>query len=466
MNDELRVKNNELGGKMNYRYRNDEEMKDSGVEWLDVIPKSWTRNKLKRELKFSVGSTPSTSNRSFFEGENIWVTIGDLNGKYCSESKTKLTEEALRSANMKKVPKGSLLYSFKLSVGQVAFTETDLYTNEAIASFYPNNNSNLDFWYYALGNYLIENSNENIYGAKLLNQELINNANIFVPSEEEQKKIAKFLDEKTAQFDSIISKKEALIEKLEEAKKSLISEVVTGKVRVVKTDDGYELVERKKEEMKDSGVEWLGDIPKEWGIKKLKHISILNPSKSEVRKYLEEDIEVSFIPMDSVRLGYINIEQSKKISEIIEGYTYFKNDDIVMAKVTPCFENRNMAISDNLVNGIGFGSTELNVIRCIKKEDIEYLYYSLQEEKFINVATSEMTGAGGLKRVPSNFLINAQFAYPNTTKEKEKIIKYLNEKEIEIKYIIDKTKQQIEKLKEAKQSLISEVVTGKIEILD
>lgn len=451
---------------MNYRYRNDEEMKDSGVEWLDVIPKLWTRNKLKRELKFSVGSTPSTSNRSFFEGENIWVTIGDLNGKYCSESKTKLTEEALRSANMKKVPKGSLLYSFKLSVGQVAFTEKDLYTNEAIASFYPNNNSNLDFWYYALGNYLIENSNENIYGAKLLNQELINNANIFVPSEEEQKKIAKFLDKKTAEFDCIISKKETLIEKLEEAKKSLISEVGTGKVKVVKTNDGYELVERKKEEMKDSGVEWLGDIPKEWSIKKLKHISILNPSKSEVRKCLEEDIEVSFIPMESVRLGYINVEQSKKISEIIDGYTYFKNDDIVMAKVTPCFENRNIAISENLVNGIGFGSTELNVIRCIKKEDIEYLYYSLQEEKFINVATSEMTGAGGLKRVPSNFLINAQFAYPNTTNEKEKIIKYLNEKEIEIKYIIDKTKQQIEKLKEAKQSLISEAVTGKIEILD
>ena len=167
MNDELRVKNNELGGKMKYRYRTDEEMKDSGVEWLDVIPKSWTRNKLKRELKFSVGSTPSTSNRSFFEGENIWVTIGDLNGKYCSESKTKLTEEALRSANMKKVPKGSLLYSFKLSVGQVAFTEKDLYTNEAIASFYPNNNSNLDFWYYALGNYLIENSSLSLDGTSI-----------------------------------------------------------------------------------------------------------------------------------------------------------------------------------------------------------------------------------------------------------------------------------------------------------
>ena len=80
----------------------------------------------------------------------------------------------------------------------------------------------------------------------------------------EQLKIAEFLNIKIDKFDSIISKKEALIEKLDEAKKSLISEVVTGKVRVVKTDDGYELVERTKEEMKDSGVEWLGDIPIEW----------------------------------------------------------------------------------------------------------------------------------------------------------------------------------------------------------
>ena len=77
-----------------------------------------------------------------------------------------------------------------------------------------------------------------------------------MPNVLEQEKIAKFLDEKTAEFDLIISKKEELIKKLEEAKKSLISEVVTGKVKVIKTSDGYELVERKQEEMKDSGVEW------------------------------------------------------------------------------------------------------------------------------------------------------------------------------------------------------------------
>lgn len=452
MNDELRVKNNELGGKMNYRYRNDEEMKDSGVEWLDVIPKSWTRNKLKRELKFSVGSTPSTSNRSFFEGENIWVTIGDLNGKYCSESKTKLTEEALRSANMKKVPKGSLLYSFKLSVGQVAFTETDLYTNEAIASFYPNNNSNLDFWYYALGNYLIENSNENIYGAKLLNQELINNANIFVPSEEEQKKIAKFLDEKTAQFDSIISKKEALIEKLEEAKKSLISEVVTGKVRVVKTDDGYELVERKKEEMKDSGVEWLGLVPKGWKIIKLKYLATL------MNKKVKSNSVDKYIGLENVesKTGFIiSYTDPEKVESDLS--TYFDRNMVLFGKLRPYLAK--CVVTETS----GICSDEFLVLRTLRLSP-NILKYIMLNSEFIDLVNSSTYGAK-MPRANWDFISNIKvpfFSADEQTIIEEFIIYKCNS----IDKIINIKKQQIEKLKEAKQSLISEAVTGKIEILD
>lgn len=459
MNDELKIKNNELGGKMNYRYRNDEEMKDSGVEWIGKIPKEWSISRISKEF---IIRNEKVSDKDFAP---LSVTKQGILPQLDSVAKSDNGDNRKRVCvgdfviNSRADRKGSCgTSSYDGSVSLICNVLTPKYLDsQYIHSLFRNYYFSEEF--YRWGSGIVDD----LWSTNI---EKMKKINIPKPNKNEDKKIAKFLDKKTAQFDSIISKKEALIQKLEEAKKSLISEVVTGKVKVVKTNDGYELVERKKEEMKDSGVEWLGDIPKEWDIKKLKHISILNPSKSEVRKHLEEDIEVSFIPMNSVRLGYINIEQSKKISEIIDGYTYFKNDDIVMAKVTPCFENRNIAISENLVNGIGFGSTELNVIRCIKKEDIEYLYYSLQEEKFINVATSEMTGAGGLKRVTSNFLINAQFAYPNTTKEKEKIIEYLNEKEIVIRDIIDKTKQQIEKLKEAKQSLISEAVTGKIEILE
>ena len=464
MNDELRVKNNELGGKMKYRYRTDEEMKDSGVEWLDVIPKSWTRNKLKRELKFSVGSTPSTSNRSFFEGENIWVTIGDLNGKYCSESKTKLTEEALRSANMKKVPKGSLLYSFKLSVGQVAFTEKDLYTNEAIASFYPNNNSNLDFWYYALGNYLIENSNENIYGAKLLNQELINNANIFVQSEEEQKKIAKFLDKKSAEFDSIISKKETLIEKLEEAKKSLISEVVTGKVKVVKTNDGYELVERKKEEMKDSGVEWLGDIPKEWDIKKVKHV-LSEPLKYGANESAELDdrslpryIRIT----DFAENGKLKDETFKSLTiDKASGY-YLNEGDILFARsgatVGKTFLFKNYKGKACFAGYLIKASVNKQIINP------EFLYNFTKSKGYENWKNSIFMQAT-IQNIGADKYKELKFTLPNKN-EQEIICEFIEDKNIKYNKFFNKINKQIEKLKEAKQSLISEAVTGKIEILD
>lgn len=464
---------------MNYRYRDKSELKQVESDWFALVPDNWNVLMFKRiveSVKNGIwGDEPKQNEDDIpcirilnFNRNEMEVNIDDLTTRNIPILKQR--DYLLKKGDLLIEKSGG---GEKNPVGFVARYNHDLpavYANFMAKISLKENEAKSEYIKYLCSNIYnkrihLDSVNQTT-GIQNLDTETYFKRFIPLPNINEQEKIAKFLDEKTAQFDSIISKKEALIEKLEEAKKSLISEVVTGKVKVVKTNDGYELVERKKEEMKDSGVEWLGDIPKEWSIKKLKHISILNPSKSEVRKYLEEDIEVSFIPMESVRLGYINVEQSKKISEIIDGYTYFKNDDIVMAKVTPCFENRNIAISENLVNGIGFGSTELNVIRCIKKEDIEYLYYSLQEEKFINVATSEMTGAGGLKRVPSNFLINAQFAYPNTTNEKEKIIKYLNEKEIEIKYIIDKTKQQIEKLKEAKQSLISEAVTGKIEILD
>lgn len=450
---------------MNYRYRADEEMKDSGVAWLDVIPKSWIRNKLKRELKFSVGSTPSTSNKSFFEGENIWITIGDLNGKYCSESKTKLTEEALKSANMKKVPRGSLLYSFKLSVGQVAFTEKDLYTNEAIASFYPNNNSNLNFWYYALGNYLIENSNENIYGAKLLNQELINNANIFIPSEKEQQKIAKFLDEKTSEFDSIISKKETLIEKLEEAKKSLISEVVTGKVKVVKSSDGYELVKRKKEEMKDSGVEWLGDIPKEWDIKRLRFLGTLQNGISKSSD--EFGFGYPFVSYGDV---YKNIELPKEVKGLVNSNVQDRNiysvkeGDVLFTRTSETVEE--IGFASTCLEGITDATFAGFLIRFrpnsnrLYKGFSKYYFRCDLNRKFFVKEMNLVTRAS----LSQNLLNNLSVVLPAYEEQKE-IYLALELKVNGINNGINKIRYQIEKLKEAKQSLISEAVTGKIEIL-
>src|SRR5690554_4685847 len=110
--------------------------KDSGVEWIGKIPKSWEINKLSRIFQINTGFTPPTNNNNFYDnGKYDWITISDLKSKYVSESKTKLTDLAVKDKTI--IPKGSLLYSFKLSVGQMAFTTKELYTNEAIFSISP-----------------------------------------------------------------------------------------------------------------------------------------------------------------------------------------------------------------------------------------------------------------------------------------------------------------------------------------
>ena len=173
--------------------------KDSGVEWIGEVPTHWGVDILNRIFKINTGFTPSTSNNEFYEnGIHDWITIRDLDGKYVSESKTKLTDIAVQGKTI--VPKGSLLYSFKLSVGQMAFTTKDIYTNEAIFSVFPSEKLNLNYYYYLLDRILIHNSNENIYGAKILNQELIKASKLLVPSEEEQTTIANYLDHKTIQL--------------------------------------------------------------------------------------------------------------------------------------------------------------------------------------------------------------------------------------------------------------------------
>ena len=128
--------------------------KPTNIEWIGDIPDHWKIAEIKHDLEFYTGYTPPTSRSELFEGNNIWVSIGDMDQKYIYDSKTKLSDEAIEIANPVLVQKGTLLYSFKLSIGKVAFAGTELYTNEAIACFLPNIKFDLNFLYYAFECYL------------------------------------------------------------------------------------------------------------------------------------------------------------------------------------------------------------------------------------------------------------------------------------------------------------------------
>ena len=210
-------------------------------------------------------------------------------------------------------------------------------------------------------------------------------------------------------------------------------------------------------EYKDSGVEWLGELPAHWTTLAIKHVAQLNPSKSSISVEKMKGM-CSFIPMEKLKFNSLCLDEIKDVTDVYNGYTYFENEDILIAKVTPCFENKNMVVAHDLNNGIGFGSSEIYVLRCNDIINNNFLFYRLQEDNFMSIAEGAMTGAGGLKRVPSEVLNNFKFGLPSK-KEQSIIVDFLDHETTKIDNMIEKQQQLIELLKEKRQAVISHAVT-------
>ena len=210
-------------------------MKDSGVQWIGQVPKHWEVCKVKNKYSFSTGFTPPKNNEEYYDYSNegyTWVCISDMKAKEIECSANSISCYYVDTFKPAVVKKGSLLYSFKLSVGQVSFAKKDLFTNEAIASFHDLDSVCLPYLYYSSQICIIQNAETNIYGAKLLNQERIKEATILFPPLTEQRAIADWLDAKCADIDATIALKEQKQEKLKAYKKTIIFEYVTGKKQV------------------------------------------------------------------------------------------------------------------------------------------------------------------------------------------------------------------------------------------
>jgi len=210
---------------------------------------------------------------------------------------------------------------------------------------------------------------------------------------------------------------------------------------------------------KDSGVEWLGEIPEHWEVKRLRFVAEINPSKIEVAQ-LDRRMEVSFLPMESIgEDGALQLDRARPIGEVESGYTYFCEGDVAIAKITPCFENGKGAIMHGLLGGIGFGTTELIVFRPKKeKTTSEYLNRVLQSSPFRKLGESEMYGAGGQKRIPDVFVRNFSIAFP-PLKEQISIASFLYQETSRIDTLISEKERLISLLQEYRQALISHAVT-------
>lgn len=414
---------------------------DSGIEWLGRIPSHWDYTRFKFIAIYKKAGLPK---KLVVEPNNnypVYMTMDYLRGglptqwvadqdiEIVSENEIALLWDGANAGEFFKTRKGVL----PSTVAKIDFFKIDKNYG----------------WYFTTILEKILRSETTGMGIPHVNGAILSNSIVAVPPLQEQTQIAQFLDYETAKIDLLIEKQQKLIELLKEKRQAVISHAVTKGL-----DPNVE--------MKDSGVEWLGEVPAHWEIKTHKYIFNLNPKKSELSKELMESY-CTFLPMEKLKLNSLTIDETRLVKDVYDGYTYFKDGDILLAKVTPCFENKNMAIAQGLQQGIGFGSSEIYVIRVNSDVNAQYIFYRLQEEIFIQIAISNMTGAGGLKRVPSEFISNYLIALPDI-QEQTQIAKYLDTQTSKIDLLIEKAEAQIALMQERRTALISAAVTGKMDL--
>jgi type I restriction enzyme, S subunit len=199
-------------------------------------------------------------------------------------------------------------------------------------------------------------------------------------------------------------------------------------------------------------------LPQGWTAKRLRYLSRLNPSKHEVRS-LPADREVSFLPMEAVaELGGLRLDATRPLAEVLDGFTYFRDGDVVTAKVTPCFENGKGALALGLTNSIGFGTTELHVLRPGPRLDRRFLFYLTMSHPFRAIGASEMYGAGGQKRVPEWFFRDLEVPVPPLA-EQRAIADFLDRKTAAIDALIEKKEQHLLLMEETARSDVWRAVT-------
>lgn len=418
---------------------NSRPMKDSGVEWIGEIPQEWnviSHKQIMHKVKEIC---------EHYNGEDIislsmsGVRIRDLD----AGGKMPTTFDGYQYVE----PENMLLCLFDIDVTPrcVGIVKNHGVTSPAYSRFIVHNGYLNRYYDYLLR--FIDDEKVFVHLAKNLRSSLTESdfgaIKTIVPPFAEQRRIADFLDRRCAEIDGVIEATKKTIEEYKALKQSIITEAVTKGVRGARP-------------MKDSGIEWIGEIPEEWECKPIKYVAKFQPACDTSK--LNDESEITYIPMECLKNGYY-IKNTALFGALSSSLTPFEEGDIAMAKVTPCFENGNIAIMNNLASEFGMGSSELFVYRPFAA-NARYILYWLQNDLFKQAACATMTGTGGLKRVSPYFAKNSCIPVPSSVEQRE-ITEYLDEKCVEVDRLIAIKQQLLAELETYKKSVIYEYVTGK-----
>ena len=421
--------------------------KDSWIDWIWEIPEDWEVRKLKfiNKLQWWYAFKSDKFSEEWNDIIRIWNIKDDINF-----NDAKRYPESIKIHRDFKIKNNDVLIALTWAtiwkVWKVDNYTWKAYINQRVAKLSWLNN----YYYYLLKSDFIKKQIELIWNWSA--QENISNWQIEdfnIPFNNKQQNISSFLDSKTSQIEKLIEKDKKLIALLKERRVSLINKAVTKGL-----DNSVE--------MKDSWVEWIWEIPEGWEIRRMKFNAKINPIWKKV--FSNGRTKITFLPMEEVSEKWeYNIENQAEYNDVSSWYTYFKNDDVIVAKITPCFENWKGAVLFNLINWIWFWSTEFHVIRKYTFMSENYMYYFTKSHIFRKIWEAFMQGSAGQKRIWTDFI--QDFPFPTPKKETQNyIVEFLNKETENIDNHIKKVEGRIELYEEYRKSLIYNVVTGKVEV--
>jgi len=263
---------------MSAKYQAYKEYKDSGVEWLGNIPSHWEMWKLNHAYEeIGSGTTPPSNSDKFYGGNIPWVTTGELREKEIVSTSKNITEETIRKfPTLRKYPQGSVAIAmYGATIGRLGILGVEATTNQACCVMTKSNevdNKYLYYWLLAFRQDIINLASG--AGQPNINQEVVASLKISSPSYLDQQQIANFLDHETAKIDTLIEKQQKLIKLLKEKRQAVISHAVTKGLNTNAL-------------MRDSGVEWLGEVPEHWDIRRINLLF----SENSVRAKTDEELD-------------------------------------------------------------------------------------------------------------------------------------------------------------------------------
>ncbi len=415
-----------------------DKYKQTGSPWIGKIPSHWESKRLRFVCEFRNGYTPSKANPDFWtDGTIPWYRMEDIrdSGRHLKEAKQYVTEEAVKGGGL--FDAGSFILATTATIGEHAVLIVDSLANQQFTNLKIRKSLNAvvdnEFFFYFL--YVIDDyckSTTKTATFAAVNIDDLKNFEVAIPPLQEQHRIVNYINNAISTYDAVISTQERRIALLEELKQSVITEAVTHGINPNAT-------------LRPSGIDWIGNIPQHWEKLRFKNFITLitTPSISEQKIGLEniESNSGNFIETDSEYEG--------------NGFE-FQVNDVVYGKLRPYLRKVWKATFSG--NAVG----DFYVFRCKSNSISSFLQYLLLSDGFTKIANSSTFGAK-MPRVSSEFILSLHYFLPPLSEQQE-IVAYIESKIKPIDASIAKAKREIELLKELKQSVITEAVTGKIKV--